>query len=297
MQGFFTLLVLQCCAPVIVRASQDQSGIVRRETHTVLTHKGEILSVKGVDGRSNAELADVARHTQGVHAAPVTDAVATGEETEDADNGVIPSEGESRAFPHPEHCAKAFEIEFKLTAECGQNFDLTNDQIFVTSEKHSLEIQLLGPAYAPNNHKISAWFRTESGKGAHFKGIKSGQSDAHGVPTGELMVGPISCGQEYACSFVKTIHNLTLDCGDGLHDFDKPDPNVVFDESTEWKFDMMTNTTELLLGTLAGAGDHALHGQLADVILTCPTWVEYLHAHNISANATSAVQVKTKGKK
>jgi len=255
-------------------ATLDQSGIVRRETQTILTHKGEIL-------KSNAELVDIERHSQAA-------AVATKNAS-----GIVPADGERRDIPHVAECAKAFEIGFKVTAECGDNFN-SNDQIFITSEKHSLEIQILGPAYGSNQHKISAWFKSESGKGAHHKGIKEGAldflSDSNGVPTGELMVGPITCGQEYACQFTKTTgwdasatHPLvldarggvlTLDCGGGLEAADTPSSSEVYDHATAHKFDLMADTTKLLLGLEAGSGDNVLHGQLADVTINCPTYVD-----------------------
>jgi len=245
-------------------ATLDQSGIVRRETQTILTHKGEIL-------KSNAELVDIERHSQAA-------AVATKNAS-----GIVPADGERRNIPHVAECAKAFEIGFKVTAECGDNFN-SNDQIFITSEKHSLEIQILGPAYGSNAHKISAWFKSESGKGAHHKGIEAGASDSNGDPTGELMVGPITCGQEYACQFTKTIGwdasatnplgVLTLDCGGGLEASDTPSDLEVYDQATAHKFDLVADTTKLLLGLEAGSGDNALHGQLADVTIHCPTYVD-----------------------
>lgn len=252
----------------MVSATLDQSGIVRRETQTILTHKGEIL-------KSNADLVDIERHSQAA-------AVATKNAS-----GIIPPGGERRDIPHVAECAKAFEIGFKVTAECGDNFN-SNDQIFITSELHSLEVQILGPVYGSNQHKISAWFKSESGKGAHHKGIQTGaldfREDPNGVPTGELMVGPINCGQEYACQFSKTTgwdasatHPggvLTLDCGGDLVASDTPSDLEVYDHGTAHKFDLMTDTTELLLGEEAGSGDNVLHGQLADVTIHCPTYVD-----------------------
>lgn len=281
MQGFFTLLVLQFSAPLLSIASLDQSGMLRRETHTVLTHKGEIIKLQ--EG-SDVELVLAKRHAQGP--APAAE---TTEATEEVST-VIGPDGEKRAVPHVDDCAKAFHIGFKVTAECGEGFFDSNDQIFLTTENHALEIQILGPKYEEHSHKISAWFKTESGKGAHHKGIKSGQSFKQN-PTGELMVGPITCGQEYLCTFEKTKRNLTLDCGGDFHDFDTPDPNVVFNDATERKFDMVENTTELLLGILAGSGDHALHGRLSDVTMSCPSF----DVNTTAANATAS-QGKNKGK-
>jgi hypothetical protein len=173
----------------------------------------------------------------------------------------VPDDGDNHAVSNPTQFAKEFTITFKVLFD-----DLNrNDQMLIGSNKHTLEVQALGSAYAGNAGKIMAWMKTESGLPAHATHAGRGVAGSNG--NGELLSATLATGKWYLVKFQKTLTSLSL-CIDGTCETSSIHlPDIAELPSN---FDLcslacnVNGDEEITAGSQAGSGDEGLLGKMGD---------------------------------
>jgi len=246
---------------------------MRRES--VLGHHGQVLSHRPDTQHSlNIKVKPQKKHSHKAKAAPhlqshpsmmedgnATEAVSCSNPTGTAPTSAMGSGTTDGLFAVSDNdqLKQGFTITFKVKF-CSMT---PNDQVIMDTDEKSVWLQLLGPHYQGDSHKIAAYVKTDSGLGP----------SGHGV-TASCVSSPVGCGvvlsqslsenHWYDVKLVKNSDSLKLTV-DGTESSGAIDTSVLNIGDITTDFDLFGTSTNFRAGHQAGSGDLALVGGLGDI--------------------------------